>query len=160
MGLPDFWCMYAHMPGNWKPLPTSVLPAFRAVRAMANNKVVLCGFTRGARWVDEIFFNNADMLHFARATAPYPQCKCEWTCRKTAREVMLVNRPILYFLFAHDSCSAAATYPARPAQIQPGMDNPPWEAIGAWRLRAAKKKRGRALAARAAPSRHGLSSHK
>ena len=94
----EFWRTCADVPGHRKtPMPPSLPGAPCALRAMTRprqNNIVLCGFSRGARWVDEVCRNDANLFDFAIAIAPYPQSKCEWNCRKTAREVMQVSRLI------------------------------------------------------------------
>ena len=125
--LSSVWYFYADIPGKHKaPLTSSVPDALRALRQATNNKIVLCGFSRGARWVDEVLQKHADAgFDFAIAIAPYPANRDDWLQRQSAREVMKVNRPIMYVLFASDEFCNAVTYATWFQQFELGMQNAP-----------------------------------
>ena len=104
------------------PFSPSVPDALRALRNTTKNKIILAGFARGARWVDEVILCHADLFDFAVAIAPYPRNKDKWQGKENAREVMQVNRPIMYVSFASDEFYNAATYMEWFKEFELGME--------------------------------------
>ena len=79
----------------------------------------------GARWVDEIVRGHANLWDLAVAIAPYPVSRDQRSQRESAREVMQVNRPIMYVEFLADEFCNAAFYKEWFQQFELGMENEP-----------------------------------
>ena len=129
------WYFWADIPGNHKtPFTQSIPMALEALRKTTTkttkNKILLAGFSRGARWVDEVILEHAELFDFAIAIAPYPRSKDQWKQRDWARQVMQVKRPILYIEFASDEFCNAGTYRIWFEEFAVCMDLDPSSAPG------------------------------
>ena len=127
--LASVWYFWADISGKYTaPLPPSVpmaLEELRLTTRRTKNRIILAGFSRGARWVDELILESAQLFDFAIAIAPYPRTKDQWNQREWAREVMQVNRPIMYIEFASDEYCNCLTYRHWFEQFELGMTNKP-----------------------------------
>ena len=133
--LASVWYFWADIGGNSRaPFTQSIPMALEALRKTTTkttkNKILLAGFSRGGRWVDEVILEHAELFDFAIAFAPYPRSKEEWNHREWARQVMQVKRPILYIEFASDEFCNCMTYTNWFKQFELGMNHEPSSAPG------------------------------
>ena len=66
------------------------------------NPVILCGFSRGAVWVNDLVLECADLFGAAVGLAGFPWAKGQAANSHAARQAMQVRKPILYAFWAAD----------------------------------------------------------
>ena len=128
------WYAYCHIPGNAKLRLPDCVPFFLQklgeICRQTRNKIILCGFSRGAAWVNDLVKEHATLWHVAVGIAGYPRTQDGDINFHEAREVMRVRRPVLYVFYAEDDWCSAAQYPQWFAEFSVAMARPPGPEYG------------------------------
>ena len=120
------WYAYMEIGGNHKTRIPDVFKQFIAdLHAMCShnkNSIVAWGFSRGARWLEELVREHSAYLDVAVIIAGYPETRDKWTNTSVAKELIAVKSTIVSMVhFVADSCCNASIYPNWYAEFESAM---------------------------------------
>ena len=117
------WYAYMNVVGNWKTrVPHEFLQFISDLHAMCSpnkNAIIAWGFSRGARWLEEIVREHSRFLDAAFIIAGYPETRGQDQDTSVAKELIGIKTTIVCMVhFAADAVCNASIYPAWYAEFE------------------------------------------